>query len=237
MHRIKIYQSKRHVIVTALFIVIPFVFLLLFAQLSNIASAKLAIDVSSSLTRIALAYFVAAFLGWFFAVLFYKGKRAIIALPIFDVLQSFPTFAALPIATMIWGPNNFTIIFFLVLAIIWPVFFSVISSMKLIKREWEEAVEVYQLSKIDYLRKFLLPVSIPGLITGSIVGMGDGWEALIATEIIVGIKTGLGSFFQFFSANTNMTALGILGFLLIIFTINKLIWLPLLNWGHQKMEE
>lgn len=78
---------------------------------------------------------------------------------------------------------------------------------------------------------------MPGFITGSIVGLGEGWEALIATEIIVGMDTGLGNFFQTYSTNPKITAFGVLGFLILIFSINKVIWLPLLEWSHRKMEE
>ena len=123
------------------------------------------------------------------------------------------------------------------LAIIWPLLFSLISTLKLVKTEWEEAVAISHLKGFAYLMKFIIPASLPGLITGSIIGLGDGWEALIATEIIIGVNAGLGNFFQKFSADTAVTAFGVLGLLLVIFTINKLIWLPLLNMAHAKWEE
>lgn len=237
-HRhLKIYKSWRHVVVTILFLVVPFLFLLFFAKISHVATSNLLLDTSISLWRMLIAYLIAALLGWLFAVLLYKGKRATIALPFFDVLQSFPTYAGLPLAVLYWGKSNFTVIFFLVLAVIWPIFFSIISSLKLIRRDWEEAVEVSGLKGPQYLWNFLIPISVPGLITGSIIGLGDGWEALIATEIIVGIGGGLGGFFQFFSNNPRVTVLGILAFLLVIFTINKLIWLPLLEWSHRHIGE
>ena len=53
----------------------------------------------------------------------------------------------------------------------------------------------------------------------------------------VGIKTGLGSFFDAYSTNPTVTTFGILGLLVLIFSINKLIWLPLLDLSHRKMEE
>lgn len=85
---------------------------------------------------------------------FYKGKRAAVVLPIFDVLQSFPTFAALPLATLAWGPSNSTVILFLVVTVIWPIFFSIISSLKLIKRDWEEAIEIMDVQGWRYLKDF-----------------------------------------------------------------------------------
>ncbi len=236
-HRVKIYQSALHLAITLLIIVVPFLFLLFFSRLVHIATAKLFANVFISVSRLAIAYIISAALAWLLAVAFYKGKRANVALPIFDVMNSFPTSAALPIAAVFFGPKNFTVILFLILAILWPIIFSIISSLKLIKHDWEEAAEINNLSGLNYLKKFIFPVSLPGLITGSIVGLGDGWEAIVATEIIVGIKSGLGDFFKFYSANPTITIFGILGFLILIFTINKLIWLPLLDWSHSQIEE
>ncbi|MBI3630968.1 MAG: ABC transporter permease subunit [Candidatus Sungbacteria bacterium] len=191
----------------------------------------------ASLARVLIAYLISAVLGWLSAVLFYRGRRALIVLPLFDVLQSFPAFSALPLAVIFWGRSNFTIIVFLVIAIIWPIFFSIISSLKLIRRDWEEAVEMSGLSGIRYLTHFLIPVSAPGLVTGSIIGLGEGWEALVATEIIVSPHRGLGEFFGAFAHDPVITGFGVLGVLLLIFSINKLIWLPLLERGHRMMEE
>lgn len=235
--RLRIYQSRLHILVTLFVVVVPFLFLLAFSRFAHIATETLFRDLFVSVGRLIAAYVIAGVLGWLFAVSFYRGKRAIIALPIFDVLQSFPTFAALPLAIFLWGNSNFVVIFFLVITVIWPIFFSIISPLKLIKHDWQEAVEISDLSGFNYLRLFLLPVTIPGLITGSVIGLGEGWEALVATEIIVGIKPGLGGFFQIFSNNIPITVFGILGFLLFIFSINKIVWLPLLEWSHRKMEE
>lgn len=234
---VKIYESKVHLLITLLFLILPFIFFLLFSNLAHIATLKLFSDIFDSVVRLIIAYFIAAVLGWIFAVSFYKGKRATVALPFFDVLQSFPTFAALPLATYFWGVNGSTVILFLVITIIWPIFFSIISSLKLIQHDWEEAVQISNLSKWNYLTHFLWPVSITGLITGSVIGLGEGWEAMVATEIIIGVKNGLGNFFDSYSKNPTITAFGILGLLLLIFSINKLVWIPLLEWGHRRMEE
>lgn len=235
--RLKIYESRTHLWMTLLFLILPFIFFLLFSNLIHIAKLKLFSDIFNSVLRIIIAYLIATILGWVFAVSFYKGKKATIALPFFDVLQSFPTFAALPLVSYFWGATNFTVVLFLVITIIWPIFFSIISSLKLIQHDWEEVVEITNLKGFSYLVHFLWPVSITGLITGSIIGLGEGWEALVATEIIVGIKNGLGNFFNTFSKNPTVTVFGILGLLLLIFSINKLIWLPLLEWSHRRMEE
>ena len=234
---LRIYRSRLHRLVTVFFVALPFVFFLFFARFAAISSSQLFENISTSFIRMLIAYAIAVILAWICAVLFYQGKRSVVALPIFDVLQSFPTFAALPLVTYFFGATNAIVIFFLVVTIIWPIFFSIISSLHLIKHDWEEAVEISRLSGIGYVKIFLFPITIPGVVTGSIIGLGEGWEALVATEIIVGATTGLGSFFSFFSHNPRITAFGVLGFLILIFSINKLLWAPLLEWSHRKMGE
>jgi ABC-type nitrate/sulfonate/bicarbonate transport system permease component len=232
-----IYQSAWHLAATLAVIVAPFLFLYFFSQVAHISSRELFRDVFVSSWRLFIAYLISAVLAWIWAVAFYKGRRAVIVLPFFDVLQSFPTFAALPTAIYFWGATNTTVIFFLIFTIIWPIFFSIVSSMKLIKRDWEEAAIMARLSPLDRFRKFLWPASIPGLAMGTIVGLGEGWEALVATEIIVKMPTGLGSFFTDFSGQPAIIGFGILGLLILIFSINKLLWLPLMEWSHRQMEE
>ena len=232
-----IYRSRWHLIITIAFVLLPFVFLYFFTKASGVSTGGLFADLGVSSLRLLAAYLVSAFLAWLMAACFYQGKRAVIALPLFDVLQSFPTFAALPLGTLAFGKGNVTIIFFLIITIIWPLFFTIISSLKLSRHEWREAVKMSRVRGWNYLTMYLLPVTIPGLITGSIIGLGEGWEALVATEMIVGSRRGMGIFFQDYSMNPSITAFGIFGLLLLIFVINKLLWLPLLEWSHRAMED
>ena len=235
--RLHIYKSRFHILTTIFFIFLSLVLVSLFLSPQSSTPEAFLLNALPSLFRILIAYLISLVLGGSFAMMFTIGRSSNVALPIFDVLQSLPTFAVMPIAVSIWGVTNFTIIFFLTLTIIWPITFSTISSLKLVRHDFEEAAEVFKVRGFLYFKKFLLPVSLPGLVTGSIIGLGEGWEALIATEIIVGIQTGLGPFFEFFRDNRPVTLFGILGFLLIVFTINKLIWLPLLEWSHLKVSE
>jgi NitT/TauT family transport system permease protein len=236
-HRIKIYKSGAHLAATFLLMAVPFLFLLFFAQIEKIAISALYHDVFVSIVRLIVSYIIAAVLAWVLAVTFYKGAISHLALPVFDILQSFPEFAILPLAISYWGSTDFTVIFFLVLVIIWPILFSVLSSLKVARHDWEEAAEIYHLSGINYFKNFIWPLSIPGLVTGSIIGLGEGWGALVATEIIVKLRGGLGEFFQSHSQHTAITVFGILALLIIVFSINKLIWTPLVDASHRLMEE
>lgn len=232
-----IYASKIHLLATLSFIVAPIIFLFVVAQLTTLTVGGLFIDFSDSIFRLLAAYGIAVFLAWGLALAFATGKRSKIALPVFDVLQSFPTFALVPLAVLSFGSNNVTVIFFLVITIIWPILFSTVNALKLIKKEYWEVASMYRLRGWNRFRYFLLPASIPGIVTGSIIGLGEGWEALVATEIIMNTSTGLGSFFQNNSTDMLLTTLGILSLMLIIFSVNRLIWTPVLARVYHKMQE
>jgi len=232
-----IYQSRLHLLITFLFIIVPILFLLLFAQFTSVTLGDLTVDFTTSIIRLCVAYFIAVVLAWALALAFSTGKRSHIALPAFDLMQSFPTFALVPLAVLTLGATNDTIIFFLVITIIWPILFSTINALKLIKKEYWEVADVYQLKGYKRLRYFLFPASVPGVVTGSIIGLGEGWEALVATEIIMNTNFGLGNFFQTHSEQGFITALGIMSLMLIIFSINRLIWTPVMLRVYHRMEE
>jgi sulfonate transport system permease protein len=228
--------SRMHILVIFLLFLAPFLFLLVFSRAANISTASLLTDVGHSMYRMLIAFVISILLAWILAALFYRGRRAVVGLPLFDVLQSFPTFAALPIAVQIWGASDRTVIFFLVITMIWPMFFTILSALKLLRHDWQEVMQVYQVPRWFYIWRFLVPATLPAVITGCIIGLGEGWEALVATEMIVGTPFGLGDFFQTHAKDLSVTAFGILGFLILIFCINKLAWLPLLEWSHRNME-
>ncbi|MDA1335224.1 MAG: ABC transporter permease subunit [bacterium] len=234
-HKSDIYQSRVHLVVTLLIVVVPFILFIVFAQAIEIPVSKLFLYIGTSGLRLLIAYTAATIIALILATLFYKGKRGKVALPLFDVLQNIPTFTLLPIATLFWGASERTVVLLLTIIMLWPIFFSIINALQQTRSEWDEAVQIMKLSGWKRFRHYILPVGIPGLVTGSIIAIAEGWEAIIAAEIITNIS-GLGQFFQAYSTNPTVTAAGILGILVLIFGLNKLVWMPLLEKSHSNME-
>lgn len=236
-HHFSVNRSYRHLIVAFCLFLVPLLGLFLFSLVSGISFYITVSDLLISSFRLGVAFVIATVLAWVLVIILIKGRTEAPALAFFDVFQSLPTFTILPIAVHYLGQSESTIIFFLTITIIWPIIFSIISSIKQVDQSWRDAVAMARVSGLDYIRYYLLPVTTPGIVTGAIIGLGDGWEALIATEIILQTKTGLGAFFQGFSNNSAETLLGVVVFLSVVFTINKLIWLPLLEKSHIMLEQ
>lgn len=235
-HHFSVNRSYKHLFVAFCFLLIPLFGLLVFTAVTGISFQLTVYDLLVSVWRLGVAFVIATVLAWVLVVVLIKGKTEVPTLALFDVMQSLPTFTILPIAVHFLGQSESTIILFLIITVIWPIIFSIVSSIKQVDQSWRDAVAMSGIKGFDYIRYYLFPVTTPGIVTGAIIGLGDGWEALIATEIILQTQTGLGAFFQGFSSNSAETLLGVLVFLSVVFTINKLIWLPLLDKSHQLLE-
>lgn len=236
-HHFSVRRNFQHLFISFLILFVPLLSLSIFSHIAHISIVTSFTDLFISSGRLLAAFLLAAITGWLLVVLFVRGKTESAALAIFDVMQSLPTFTILPLAVHFFGNSESTIIFFLAITIIWPIVFTIVSSLKQADKAWGEAVQISRIKGFDYIRYYLFPITAPGLVTGAIIGLGDGWEALIATEIILNIPQGLGTFFNTFADNTMTTFFGVLVFLAIIFSINKLVWLPLLDRSHELIEE
>ena len=223
--------------VTFIVVILPVLFSLVILPLSHINAGTFLKDLGISALRLIIAYAISLFVALAAALLLIEGRLGAFFLPLFDVLQSFPSFALLPLIILWFGKSDLTVITFLVVTIIWPLLFAIISSMKTVREDWEEAATVFGARGWKRLAYFSLPISYPGIVTGSIVSLGDGWDSVIGAEIIVGLQAaGLGNFFTQ-AGSTQLILFGVLAMLLFIFAINKILWLPLLEKSHRLLTE
>lgn len=235
---LKIYKKWYHAFITLLITSLPFLFIWFIEPNANFDRMGFLTDLAWSTVRLIIAFAISLFLALVLGITLTRGKLGDFFLPLFDVLQSFPSFAILPLAVNYFGSSNITVISFLVITMVWPMLFAVASSVKLVKAEWQEAAQIYGATGIKRFLYFGLPTSYPGLITGAIVGLGEGWEAVVGAEIISGYKdAGLGNFFAANGETGSVALFGIFALLLMIFVMNRILFLPLLEKSHKLLSE
>lgn len=235
-HHFSINRSLPHLAVAFAVLALPLAGLFAFSFVSGVSFTLALSDILISTWRLTVAFIFATVIAWVLVVVLIRGRTESSALAVFDVLQSLPTFTILPIAVHYFGESELTIITFLGITIIWPIIFSIVSALKQADKSWSDAVTMSRIGGWHYVRLYLFPVTAPGIVTGAIIGLGDGWEALIATELLLGTKTGLGPFFSGFADNSAVTLFGVVVFLSFVFAINKFVWLPLLDRSHRLVE-
>lgn len=188
--------------------------------------------------RLALAYGIALVLGVSIALLVGWSRFAEILFPVFDVLQNIPSFALIPLFIYFFGFTSEMIIFFAVSSIIWPILFAVLTAIKGAHADLNDAATIFGARGLRRIRYYLAPLSFPSILTGSIVGIAIGWEAVIGAEIIANVA-GFGEFIKAASVSgiSQSMLAGTFAILVIVFTLNRMVWAPLLAESSRRYAE
>lgn len=228
-HSFRVFKRGTHVLIVFTILILPLAFIFLAGRISQIATRDLLSDLGLSLIRLSLAYAVSLIAGVGLAVLFGGGKLGDFFVPLFDVLQNLPSFALIPLFIIIFGHTNLMAVIFAASSMLWPILFYVLNSLKTAKIEFNEAATIFGATGMKRIFNYLIPLSFPAIITGSIVGISIGWEAIIGIEII-GLPNGIGVFLNSQAGGNHQTLFfGTIALLLVVFSINRLVWMPLIK--------
>lgn len=204
---------------------------LIVGRIKGVDIARLLDGLTISFARVAAAYALSLVLGMIFAFLVTRSETTEnTLLPVFETLQSLPTPAIFPLLSVTLGRGNLVVIILLVIAMIWPIVFGTIGGIKGIRPSLAEASTIFGARGWKRLVFFTLPVVMPAVITGSIVAWGEGWDILMAAELL-GAQRGIGAYIGETAdagALTVMT-IAIVFLMFILFLINKWVWATLLK--------
>lgn len=208
-----------------------FIFLITISIIAYCAgnySGLLITNLLLSLFRLIVAYFISLIVATIIAVSLSSGKVGDFMIPFFDLMQNLPSFALIPVFVLWLGYTNLMTIVFAATSILWPILFYMLHALKTASKDEEDAAKIFGARGLKKVLFFSLPVAFPSMVTGSIVGFSIGWEAIIGVEII-GLSSGIGPFLSATTKGNNNLILGISALLVVVFLINRLIWMPLLK--------
>lgn len=237
-HRAHLKRHRRAWVIMAVIVVASAALFAVFGSFGTLAWPVLIDAVVHTTYRLALAYAIALTLGVGVALLVGWSPLSDVLFPVFDVLQNIPSFALIPFFIYFLGLSDSMIILFAVSSIIWPILFAILTAIKSAHADLSDAATIFGAKGLRRIPYYLAPLSYPAMLTGSIVGIAIGWEAVIGTEIIANI-TGFGSFITGAGASgiTQGVLAGILVILVIVFVVNRLIWAPLLASSSKRYAE
>ena len=205
---------------------------------ASVAWPTLLAAVLQTTYRLAFAYVIALVLGVVIALVVGWSPLSDFLFPFFDVLQNIPSFALIPLFIYFFGYTSEMIILFAVSSIIWPILFAVLTTIKSAHSDLNDAATIFGALGVKRIYYYLAPLSYPAMLTGSIVGIAIGWEAVIGAEIITSV-TGFGDFIKAASASGISQAMiaGTFTILIIVFVLNRLVWAPLLAESAKRYAE
>lgn len=111
--------------------------------------------------------------------------------PLMELLRPIPPLAWIPLSILWFGVGDTQNQFIIFLAIFFPVLLNTISGVKSVEPNLIRAARCLGAREWDVLLRVVMKAAMPQIITGIRIGLGVGWMALVAAEL-VGATSGLG---------------------------------------------
>jgi len=149
--------------------------------------------IAASLARWAMGFAVAAGGGIAYGVLagwLHTFERATV--PVVHLLQLVPGLAWIPVALLLFGVGEGATVFMIAVTAFPPVAINVLGGVKRVDATYIRAARMLGAQGHILVARVLIPGSLPHILSGLRIGLGNGWRVLVAAEMIVGTGTGLG---------------------------------------------
>jgi ABC-type nitrate/sulfonate/bicarbonate transport system permease component len=112
-------------------------------------------------------------------------------LPFCRMIYPIPGIAWIPLAILWFGIGFKSTVFVIFFTGIWPILFNTMAGVTALDGQYTDVARVYLAPRMFYVRKVLVPGSLPFIITGIRLTYGVGWRVIVGAEMISSI-TGLG---------------------------------------------
>ncbi|MDB5259287.1 MAG: taurine transporter subunit [Candidatus Taylorbacteria bacterium] len=232
-HQIKMYRKKHHKVIALLTLLVPLVILLVIGMITKTQWFDIFTALGISWFRLLLGYIISLVLGVATALILGTSKFGESVTPVLDVMQNVPSFALIPLFAMLFGYTNLMAILFIASSAIWPIIFYAVSAIRNARQDLNDASRIFGATGWRRVFYYFIPLSFPAILTGSIVAIAIGWEAVIGIEII-GFKNGIGVLLNTASNSSDQSLViaGISALLFVVFILNRLVWSPLIAKTH-----
>lgn len=153
-------------------------------------------DVSASLLRVLVGFSLAAVFGVGLGLLLGRLQGvARYVLPLIEVIRPISVIAWIPIAILWFGLGDRPAWFLIALGAFFPIFTSTYDGARSLSDVYVRVAQCFGAPRGLFIRKVLLPATLPHVLTGMRIGLGTGWTCVIAAEL-VSATSGLGYMIQ-----------------------------------------
>jgi len=163
--------------------------------------------------------------------------------PLLLFFQAIADIAWLPIVIVWFGFSLTAVTFVIVYTIVFPLMISIVSGVEEVPKDLVQAARSLGAGRFRVFTDVIVPGALPAVATGIRTGLGYGWRALIAAEIIVG-TSGIG--FMMFDARRAGVVTGVFVGMIVLgilwYALDALILAPfergtIERWGMVRTAE
>ncbi|MCI4363130.1 MAG: ABC transporter permease subunit [Thermoplasmata archaeon] len=202
-----------------------------------------------SFSRVSAAYLLSLAIALPIAIWIASRPRAArVGLPIVEVVASVPATALFPLfifALLPYFGFQGAAVLMLITGMMWYLFFNILSGLRGVPPDLEEAARSLALPKKVYYRRVLLPAIFPAFVTGSITAFGGGWNTLVIAEYLhysasqsfsvlgVGELINVGLYYPNNQGLPLMVS-ALLTLVIAVVALNELLWKPMYRKAIEK---
>lgn len=148
----------------------------------------------SSLQRVFTGFAMAGVVGIPLGLAVGASKRGYQAVnPIVQFLKPVSPLAWFPLGLVALKNAPHAAIFVIFITSLWPTVINTAAGASSVPVDHRNVAKVFQFSRMRYLRRVLLPHTLPSVITGLRLSMGIAWMVIVAVEMLSG-NSGIGYF-------------------------------------------
>ncbi|MBS0530509.1 MAG: ABC transporter permease [Proteobacteria bacterium] len=195
--------------------------------------------VAYSMLRLLSGITLAVGIGTLIGVALGMSRRArLVFQPIISILMPVPTLAWTPVLLLLIGIDNRTTILVVFLAAVFEMIYIVASGIEMMNVKMLWVAQSMGATRWQIFWRVIIPGIFPYLITGTRLGTGYAWRALIAAEMLAASSYGLGFMIYDASEYMNMDVIyggvmliAVLGYVLENVLIGKIEAATTEKWG------
>lgn len=110
-----------------------------------------------------------------------------------EFLRPMPSVALVPISILLFGTSDSYNISIITFGCTWPIFVNTFEGTKSVDTQWIDTARVYGATRLDLLRKVVVPAALPYIVSGLRISLGTSIIIVTVTEMLASYK-GLGFF-------------------------------------------
>ncbi|MCX9024915.1 MAG: ABC transporter permease [Candidatus Methanoperedens sp.] len=141
--------------------------------------------------------------------------------PIIEIIRNMPPMAWIPLAVFILVSGGS--IFIVFIGTVFPIILNTIYGVKSTDVKLIDAAKTLGASGSQVITKVIIPSAFPSIIAGLRIGLGVGWMAIVAAEMVIRSPIGLGYFIwnmgelgRYPEMVAGMIVIGVIGYIMNI---------------------
>lgn len=158
--------------------------------------------------------------------------------PFVSLFISLPTIAWVPLLLVLVGLGNATIIIAIFLGAFFPMVYNTTTGIRGVSRQLVWASQTMGANRREVFMHVILPGSMPAVLTGLKLGVGNAWRALVGAEMLAATMWGLGymiyaarAFYDLQAMFIGLVLIGLLSYFVDMALIQTIETRTVKKWG------